>query len=97
MANTVRFVRTREFRINERKTKREAENWCDGKTGSKRFHCGVDQHTSESAFVLGRVCAAREGLGCMEGCVTLMCAAGFPGAPMCGREGEMGTVSFPPS
>lgn len=96
VANTVRFIRiSTEFRINKRKTRREAEKWCDGKAGLKRFHCGVYKHTSEFAFVLGRICAARKELGCTEVCVSLLHTAGFPRVQTCGREGEMGTVSFP--
>lgn len=95
MANTVRFIRTkREFGINERKTKREAEKWCDGKAGLKRFHGGVYKHTSNFAFVLGRICAARKELGCTEVCVSLMHTAGFPESSDV-QEGEMETVSFP--
>lgn len=53
MANTVRFIRM-EFRINER-GKKGKQNWCDGKGGLKRLHCGVYKCTSECAFVLGFV------------------------------------------
>lgn len=96
MANTVKFIRTRtEFRINERKAKRQVENSCDGKASLKGFHCGVYKHTSEFAFVLGRICAARKEIGCTEVCVSLMHTAGFPRVQTGGREGKMGTVSFP--
>lgn len=88
MANTVKFIRTRaEFRINERKAKRQVENWCDRKASLKVFHCGVYKHTSEFAFVLGRICAARKEVGCTEVCVSLMHTAGFPRVQTGRREG----------
>lgn len=71
VGNTVRFIRVRrEFRINKQKVG-EVEKYCDGKAGLKGVHCGVYKDISEFAWVLGRICAAREEVGCTEVCVCI--------------------------
>ena len=86
MANIVKFIRTRtEFRINERKTGKEAKKWCNGKASLKGFHCRV--HKYQENCICIRIFAVRKELGCTEVYVSLMHTAAFPRVQMCGREG----------